>query len=86
MFKERKRRLFKNIFFVMSFIIIFGSFLFEIHYLNKYYLGVLLVALIQLFFFCLAIAYLNIKLNKYKPKNDPGIVIWWFFCLRIGYS
>ena len=32
----------------------------------------------------LLLVYGNIKQSMYKPKHDPGILIWWFCCIRIG--
>lgn len=37
-------------------------------------------------YFSIFLVHLNVNLNVQKPKNDPGIVIWYLCCLRVGAS
>lgn len=34
--------------------------------------------------FCITMIYLNIHKAIVRPKDDPGMMIWWWCCLRIG--
>ena len=48
--------------------------------------GVCLALFIFMIHLSFAVIYVNILNNYLRPQNDPGILIWWLCCLRLGQT
>jgi len=61
------------------------SYLF-VNYMQGFNLGVYLFILVFLLNFTVGIVYINVHRAVFRPKNDPGLKIWWLCCIRVGMT
>ena len=82
--RKRNKRIKKLVFF--SFFVLEGVFVafFIKFYSKKFEFGLSLAILFSLINVCYLMIYTYIINSYNKPKNDPGIVIWWMCCVRVG--
>jgi len=52
--------------------------------MNEFHLGISLSVLVLLLNINGGLIYLNVLRAVFRPKNDPGITIWWLCCIKIG--
>lgn len=81
--RERIRKLVFFSFFILEALLVVAFIKF---YSKKFQLGLSIAILFSLMNICYLLIYSNIIHNWNKPSNDPGIVIWWMCCLRLGQS
>jgi hypothetical protein len=81
--KERVRKIGTWIFLVaqLAFLIFFW-----VVSIDSYKFGAYLCALLFMLNCLIFLISLTITNAIIKPKRDPGIVIWWLCCLRVGNS
>ena len=53
-------------------------------YFNKFKFGISLALLVFFMNGLGGLVYLNVYKAVFRPKNDPGIMIWWLCCIKLG--
>jgi len=52
--------------------------------MNGFDLGISLFVLVLCLNISGGLIYLNVLRAVFRPKNDPGISIWWLCCIKLG--
>lgn len=53
---------------------------------KEFFFGTMLCILLNMVNFCVFMIYKAIVNPVVKPFNDPGILVWWLCCIRLGHS
>ena len=82
--KKQKKAMRLLLMITVTVIQIFILFFFYNYYFDSFDFGKELTVLVIMFNSCMFVIRNFVVLDLYAPPNDPGIVIWWLCCLRIG--
>ena len=72
---------------ILAILVVLQLILFVIlwYYFSRgYIMGTLSLALLTIIYMSIFLIRFNVVKQVMKPENDPGIVIWYFCCLRVG--
>lgn len=77
----------QSIWFAISNVMLMILFIPLWYYLGRgFLLGSLSLVLMAIITFSIFLIRFNIITHPNKPQNDPGLVVWYFCCLRVGQS
>ena len=84
--RARNKKIRKVVFWGFTIVQIMFLVFFLFYFSQTFVCGQTLCVIIMLVNWSAYMVHANIINSYVKPKNDPGILIWWLCCVRIGFS